>query len=770
MTSQNEQPLTGYPSIDRPWMKYYSDETINAPLPECTIYEYMVQNNKDYPSDIAIIYLGKKITYRELFENIDKTAAAFLKAGVKEKEIVTVALSSIPEAIYCVYALDKIGAVANMIHPLVGKEETLNYFNEVQSRIAVIFDGAYDVIANDINKTSLEKVIVASVADSLPSALKITYRLKAKQPALDEKVFASWKAFIQESRGTIVTAVKKDCHEMAIISHTGGTTGEPKGVMCSDRGINSLIYQIVCNFLYTRQKTCLVVLPPFVNYSLAEAMLGMLSIGFKVALLPKYESMELGKYIKKYQPYVIFSIPAYWEALLKIKNIEAIDISCLRYAIYGGEAMVEETEKAINELLKRCGSSGKLLKGVGSTEMMAAATSTYEDCNEIGSVGIPLVLVNCKIVEPETTEELSYNQDGEICFSGPTLMLGYYNNPDATNGVVKEHSDGKLWLHTGDLGYITENGLIYVTGRIKRIIMTKDLNGQVTKMFPDRIERAIYSDPSVELCCVVGIQDEERINYPKAFVVLRQGEIESDEKIQEIIERCHKNLPKYMIPIEIEFREDLPRTERGKIDYRVLEKVMKNSKTENTEIIESLVSQYKSIRESITYYEDKSFEVAWKALTLVAALIGAASSKFFAKYQSILFFAVPMIALLGHYQFAIFTRYSAVYQGYAAGLEEIINSKMGYDGFFWNRDYIDDFIGGKHFLTNLLSWAAFTPPVLLPSGYSFFVLYNQLPMAVWGVYVLLYLFMEIIVCRDCFINGRIRRKARAEFSRKREQK
>ena len=568
---EKKQNLTGYPSIDKPWLKYYSEEVINEPLPECTIYEYMVQNNKDYPSDIAIIYLGRKITYRELFENIDKTTAAFLKAGVKEKEIVTVALPSIPEAIYCVYALNKIGAVANMIHPLAGKEETLNYFNEVQSRIAVIFDGAYGALANDINKTSLEKVIVASVADSLPSALKIAYRLKEKQPALDEKVFASWKAFIQEGRGTIVTAVKKDCHEMAIISHTGGTTGEPKGVMCSDRGINSLIYQIVCNFLYTRQKTCLVVLPPFVNYSLAEAMLGMLSIGFKVALLPKYESMELGKYIKKYQPYVICSIPAYWEALLKIKNIEAIDMSCLRYAIYGGEAMVEETEKAINELLKRCGSSGKLLKGVGSTEMMAAATSTYEDCNEIGSVGIPLVLVNCKIVEPETTDELGYNCEGEICFSGPTLMMGYYKNEEATKEIVKVHSDGTRWLHTGDLGYITEDGVIYVTGRIKRIIMTKGLDGQVTKMFPDRIERAIYSDPSVELCCVVGIKDEERINHSKAFVVLRQGETSSDEKIQEIIDRCHKNLPEYMIPAEIEFREDLPRTERGKIDYRKLE-------------------------------------------------------------------------------------------------------------------------------------------------------------------------------------------------------
>ncbi len=539
-------------------------------MPECTIYEYLVENNKYYPSDIAIIYLGRKITYKELFENIDKTAAAFLKTGVKEKDIVTIALPSIPEALYCVYALNKIGAVANMIHPLAGREETLNYFNEVQSKIAVIFDGGYDAIANDIEKTSVEKVIVASPADSLPMVLKIAYRLKAKKPFLDGKKFMSWKSFIQEGTGTPIKTVKKDCHEMAIISHTGGTTGEPKGVMCSDQGITSLIYQIVCSFQYTRQKTCLVVLPPFVNYSLAEAMLGMLSIGFKVALLPKYEPMKLGDYIKKYNPYVICSIPAYWEALLKIRNIETIDMSCLRYAICGGEAMAEETEKAINERLKRCGVSGKLLKGVGSTEMMAAATSTYEDCNEIGSAGIPLVWVNCKIVEPETTKELSYNCEGEICFSGPTLMLGYYDKYEETQKIVKEHPDGIRWLHTGDLGYITEEGDVFIVGRIKRILMTKGRDGQVTKLFPDRIERTISSCDSVEQCCVIGISDELRINYPKAFVITKNN-MDEDTSRKEIIEKCKENLPEYMIPEEIEFVDDLPRTPRGKIDYRALE-------------------------------------------------------------------------------------------------------------------------------------------------------------------------------------------------------
>lgn len=562
--------LTGYPSIDKPWLKYYSEEAINADLPECTIYEYLVESNKDYLSDTAINYLGRKITYGELFKNIDMTAAAFLKAGVKEKEIVTVALPSIPEALYCVYALNKIGAVANMIHPLAGKEETLFYFNEVQSRIAVIFDGAFATIADDIGRSSVEKVIVASPADSLPVALKVAYKFKVKALNLDGRVFQSWKSFVRDGKGTIVKAAEKDCHDMAIISHTGGTTGEPKGVMCSDYNINACIYQIIRNFQYSRQETCIVVLPPFVNYSLIESMMAMFVIGFKVALLPKYEPLKLGEYIKKYRPYVIFSIPAYWEALLKIDKIRSVDMSSLRYNIYGGEAMGAETENRINELLMSCGSRGKLLKGVGSTEMMAAATSTYEGCNEISSAGVPLVCVNCKIVEPDTFKELSYNREGEICFTGPTLMLGYYNMPNETNEVIKTHPDGLKWLHTGDLGYINEDGAIFLTGRIKRIIMTKGRDGLVTKLFPDRIEKAVYTHPSVELCCVIGIEDKDRINYPKAYVVLKDRNKSGMIK-EEIMEICREQLPEYMVPEDIQFMNDLPRTPRGKIDYRALE-------------------------------------------------------------------------------------------------------------------------------------------------------------------------------------------------------
>lgn len=353
---------TGYPSIDRPWLKYYSDEAINGTLPECSIYEYLYENNKDYLSDIAIIYLGRKISYKKLFENIDKTAAAFLKLGVKAKEIVTVALPCIPEALYCVYALNKIGAVANMIHPLAGKDETLKYFNEVQSKVAVIFDGAYEAISDDIGKSTVKNVIVASPADSLPIVLKAAYKLKVKSPTLDGNIFQNWKSFINSGKGITTKTEKRDCYDTAIISHTGGTTGEPKGCMISDFSTNAEVWQVGKTMYPSRQETMIAVLPPFVNYSLTNGMFEPLAFGMKLVLIPKYEPLKFAEYVKKYKVNHINTIPAYCEALLQIPDIEKYDLSSLKYVVYGGEGMTDDVEQAVNEVLQKCGFKYSLKK------------------------------------------------------------------------------------------------------------------------------------------------------------------------------------------------------------------------------------------------------------------------------------------------------------------------------------------------------------------------------------------------------------------------
>ena len=570
---ENKHP-TGYPSIDKPWLKYYSEEAINAPLPECTIYEYLMENNRDFPEDIAILYLGRKIKYGELFRQIDRTADAFSALGVKPGEIVTVALPSIPEALYVVYALNKIGAVSNMIHPLAGEKEILHYLNEVRSEVAVLFEGTYSIIKDSIGQTRVKHAIVVSAGESLPVGIKQLYFLKTPRAELSKpSVFQSWRDFLAGGKGSAATNNQKDPHTMALISHTGGTTGEPKGVMLSDYSINSVIWQIACELEYDRQEINMAVLPPFVNYSLVDGMLAPLAFGFQLVLIPDYRPEKFDQYVKTYRPnHLMASIPAYYEPLLHNERLAAMDLSCLKHIYYGGDKMGADTEQAVNKLLKSRGAQYPLAKGLGSTEMVSAATVTYEEINLPESSGIPLVKIVCKIVEPETNQEMTYNRQGEICMTGPSLMLGYYNNQAATDAIVKTHEDGRRWLHTGDLGYINEDGALFVTGRIKRLVMTKGADGNVTKMFPDRIEAALNQHPAVELCCVVGIPDEKRINYPKAFVVTKPGMTENEALTEELLHLCRDQLPAYMVPDEIEYRRDLPRTPRGKIDYRELER------------------------------------------------------------------------------------------------------------------------------------------------------------------------------------------------------
>lgn len=571
---QTEKDLTGFPSIDKPWLKYYTEETINTKLPECTIYDYLWENNKDHTDDIAIIYLGKKITYGELFDKISACEKSLFALGVRENEIVTVAMPSIPEALYIVYALNKMGAVANMIHPLAGANEIKDYLNEVKSKRFLMFDGTYNIVKDVLSDTCVEQAVVVNVSESLPFPIKQLYRLKVKEPKMpDNSIYLSWKGFINLGKHVSVPKVNKDPNRVAIISHTGGTTGDPKGVMCSDKGINTVIWEIGCNIKHDRQETMMAVLPPFINYSLVNCMLEPLAFGFKTVLIPKYEPEKLGEYIAKYRPNHINSIPAYWEALLEIENIKTIDFSCLRNCFYGGEAMNTKKEEEINALFAERGATIKLSKGLGSTEMVSAATAAYPDCNLLGSVGIPLAKVNCKIVDPEDENvELTYNQEGEICFSGPQLMIGYYEKQDATDEIIHLHKDGERWIHTGDLGYLNEDGVLFVSGRIKRIIMTKGNDGVVTKMFPDRIEKVVLMHSAVGLCCVIGVADQQRINYPKACIVLNENHEYTETLEYEIKELCKQNLPEYMIPCEIAVYKDFPRTSRGKVDYRALEK------------------------------------------------------------------------------------------------------------------------------------------------------------------------------------------------------
>lgn len=573
------KPLTGYPSIDKPWKKYYSDEAMNGTLPKCTIYEFLWENNRNYPRDIAINYFGRLITYKEMFAQIDKTASAFLALDVQPGEYVSVALPSIPEALYVVYALNKIGAVANMIHPLAGEAETINYLNEVQTRVAVLFDGGFAYLANGIGQTSVRHAVLVSAGCSLPPELKRAFCAQNPNPPLpDGSPFVLWDDFINNGHGIYPLWVKKDCDTTAIMSHTGGTTGEPKAVMCSDNSVNAMVWQMAHTIPVMRQESQMAILPPYVNYSLVSSMIEPIAQGCTAILIPDYKPEKFAEYARDYKPVFISSIPPYWEILLRSEEMKSADLSCLRYPIYGGEAMSTELEEAVNQLLLSCGAPNKLGKGLGATEVVSAATLTPYNAPRSyykpGSAGVPLPKTNCAIVDPDTNEELTYNTEGEICFAGPTVMLGYFNNQEATDDIIRIHADGQRWLHTGDLGYIDEDGTIFVTGRIKRLMITRGKDGISAKMYPDRIEKAAYKHPAVSLCCAVGVPDLVRNFIPKLFVVLQQGITPSEELTSEIRDICNDALPEYMVPESIEYLDEFPRTTRGKIDYRALEKMV----------------------------------------------------------------------------------------------------------------------------------------------------------------------------------------------------
>ena len=569
-TTQN----TGYPSIDKPWRKFFTDEVLNAELPKQTMFEYIYEANKDYEDQIAIEYLDMKpVTYGQLWEHIETVAKSLTALGVKPGEIVTVAMPNTPEFVYLAYAINRLGAVINIIHPLPGEQELHLYLNEAQSRFFFMFDGTYNLIKNSLKDTPVQTAVVISPAQSL-SGIKRTLYKWSKFPKLDKSMCMTWDQFIEAGEGVIPAYFRKDPDTMAVISHTGGTTGEPKGCMLSDTNENAVAFQVRLSFPGAdtiRGKCMLVVLPPFVNYSFCNAYHEGMGMGMKLGLIPNYEGGKYHEYHKRHQTAVINSIPQMCQGMLHEKELEDMDLSSLEYIAIGGEAMDKDLELQFNEFLKAHGAKMTATKGYGCTEFASVISFTYPEVNFPNSVGVPMPMVTIKVVEPDTTDELTYGEVGEVCVTGPSLMLGYYKNQEETDDIIKIHPDGQRWLHMGDLGKIGPDGVLVITGRIKRILATLGPDGNPTKMFPDRIEKAIRRCEDVELCCVVGVRDDERMFIPKAFIELKDPSLDKEKVQANIIEKCKEKLPDYQIPQIFEFVDELPRTPRGKVDYRQLE-------------------------------------------------------------------------------------------------------------------------------------------------------------------------------------------------------
>ena len=579
-------PMTGIPKVDKPWLKYYTKEQIKARSVNKTAYQYLYDENIKYKNDTAIIFYGRKIKYYELFEQIEKVAKSLKQMGVTKGEIVTICLPNTPESAYLFYACSLIGAVADYIDPTESEEGLEKYLNISNPKHLIMLDMCFDKFTNLIKKKNIENIVVTSPIESLPypikSGIKIKERLsKSKEYEKQKNIMNNSKAnymlykdFIKlgkEYCGKLEEEYEKD-RPVAIV-HTGGTTGIPKGVLLSNDSLNELTNQIKNSPVRFYRNYLLVgVMPEFVGYGLSVGLHTSLVCGMRTMMIAKYEPEKIPEVILKYKPNCMAGSPAHWEIISEspLINREGVDLSFFEEPIEGGDTLNSKVEIKINNILNEKGCKYKIKKGYGLTEKCSAVTVCFgNETNKLGSVGAPFSKTVVSIYDNETEKDLHYNEIGEICVNAPDIMLEYYNNEEETKKVLKRHNDEKTWLHTGDIGYIDEDGLLYVVGRIKDIIIRYD--GK--KVYPANVESILLKCPLVKSVAVIGIPDPNHYNgeVPVAFVSIEDG-YNKEEALNIIKEYANKTITNYLIPTDYHISDTLPKTQVGKVDKKILKR------------------------------------------------------------------------------------------------------------------------------------------------------------------------------------------------------
>ena len=572
MTTENN-PL--YASQARPWLRYYDQKYIDQALPECSAFDFVRTRNKDRLMSTAMEYYGRKFTYADLIVNVKKTAAAFRALGVKKGDIITVVSVMTPEVIYAFYAADRIGATLNLVDPRYSPEGIHDYIQEVSSRLLICLNVVYDRCEQAAKRTTVERVVVLSPADSLPLGLAIGYKAANPDRNRYHSNVLNWKKFIAGGADASTSAEPYDPEHACVVVHTGGTTGSPKGVLLTDRNFNAIAQQFSAyDSLFRKGQSLMNIMPPFIAYGYACGVHLPLVLGLKVIIIPNLDPDKLGGLIWKYKPEHMFGVPAHYQQMAASHQLRNKDLSFIRNYAAGGDAISLGAEQTVNNFLETHNVEYPLAKGYGMTEVSSAATVAAGKVNKPGSVGIPMVSTLVSVFEPGTDKELPLGQRGELCISGPGVMKGYYDKPAETAAILRTHPDGRVWVHTGDIGYLDEDGFVYLDSRIKRLIIRHD----GFKVFPSMIENVVSQHPAVHQCSVVGCTDKDHVQgrLPFVYLVLTQEAASASPSkrkqiIRELRQMCAEELPEYVQPVGYKIIPEMPLTPVGKFDYRKLE-------------------------------------------------------------------------------------------------------------------------------------------------------------------------------------------------------
>ena len=554
----------------RPWHKYYDKDKRNVLVPDMSIYEYLAFCSDKNLNEIAINYFNKKISFKKFMDDIDLCARALKSSGIREGDVVTICMANTPEALISFYAVNKIGAIANMVHPLSAEEEIKYALNSTESVMLIAINMSYSKVKNIISDTKVFRTVIVSAGDSMPTLLSIGYYItqgrKVEVPKRSE-VNMYWNDFLARGRnytGNVLIKTTKD--QPAVILHSGGTTGTPKNIILTNGNINVIVEQarIILPEL-NKDDRFLAILPIFHCFGLVVCIHVPLCIGSTVILVPQFDAKRFDKLLTKYRPTIVAGVPTLFEALLTNKHMDNVDLSYVKYAVSGGDSLSVAKNEMVNEFLRKHGCRSHIIQGYGMTETSGPVTFGALGSDLLGSVGIPLPGNDVRIIDVNTKEECKIGEVGEILISGPTVMAGYLNNEKETNEVLQKDKKGNVWVSTGDLGYISTEGVLFFVQRLKRMIIVSGYN-----VYPSHIEEVINDHPDVLNCVVVGIPHPYKVQIPKAFIVLKNDVKPSSSVKKSIVEHCKKNLASYMIPKEFEYRESLPKTKLGKVNYREL--------------------------------------------------------------------------------------------------------------------------------------------------------------------------------------------------------
>lgn len=557
-------------SKDAPWLKHYGEVPASIEYPGCTMAEAVLNTAKIHPGLTAYSFLGRKRSYRDFASDIERTARAFKALGIEPGDRVMLYLPNVPQALECIYAINLIGAVAVMVHPLSSEGETAFFIKNSKCRAVVALDQFYGKFAAVRDEASPEFLILTSVKDALSPVKRIGFTLTGGRKV--EKVprrapVMLWKDFLRGGDSAENPREKRGPNDCAVILYSGGTTGTIKGILLSNLNFNALALQtLAMGKCVSAGDKMLTVMPVFHGFGLGVCVHTGLVAGCHCILVPRFNVKSYAGLIKKQRPNCVAGVPTLFEALLKGEDLKGTDLGCLKGVFSGGDSLSIELKRKFDAFLKENGASVGVREGYGLTECVTASCLTPYNLEKEGSIGLPFPDTLYKIVSAGGADSLPPGEVGEICISGPTVMLGYEDMPEETASTLKVHSDGRIWLHTGDLGMMDENGFVYFKQRMKRMIVSSGYS-----IYPSQLENVIDAFRGVKMSCVIGVPDPYKMQRPKAFVVLEEGVTPTDEYKHALNEHCRKNIARYAMPKEFEFRDSLPKTGVGKIAYTQLE-------------------------------------------------------------------------------------------------------------------------------------------------------------------------------------------------------